>query len=200
MKNIFMMAVLLAAGPEIAGASGLGESRPWQFQTTGDKANKAAVVDLIERKRGGFYDGFNTYTYIGSQLNCTNSANATANIAENGQAGPRTESNGQPTIESITQANAASTSADVNGPLQTTDDTVSQDGQQSNSGDQLTDVSENFLDTGLGSVRNGSTQQDIENDQFNSGNQDAAIDTSTACNFAGATVSGTVSASSHHLN
>ena len=200
MKKNLMMVVMLVVYPLAVEANGLSESRPWQFQTTGDKANKAAVVDLIERKKGGFYDGFNTYTYIGSQVNCTNSANATANIAENGQAGPRTEANGQPTIEAVTQANADSTSAGVNGPLLTTDDTISQTGNQSNSGDQATDVTESILDTSLGSVRNGSTQQDIANDQFNSGNQDAAIDTSTACNFAGASVSGTVNASSRHLN
>lgn len=200
MKKNLAIALVLTVYPLIVDANGLSESRPWQFQTTGDKANKAAVVDLVERKKGGFYDGFNTYTYIGNQVNCTNSANATANIAENGQSGPRTESNGQPTIEALTQANADSTSAGVNGPLLDTDETISQNGNQSNSGDQITDVTESFLDTSLGSVRNGSTQQDIENDQFNSGNQDAAIDTSTACNFAGASVSGTVNASSNHLN
>jgi hypothetical protein len=189
--------LILMASPLTAVANGLSESHAWQFQTTADKANKAAVVDLIERKKGGFYDGFDTYTYIGSQVNCTNSANATANIAENGQAGPSTESNGQPTIDAVTQANADSTSAGVNGPLLNADDTVSQNGNQSNSGNQITDLTESFFDTSLGSVRNGSTQQDIENDQFNSGNQDAAIDTSTACNFAGARVSGTVNASEH---
>ena len=51
-------AVLLNAPAALA--NGWFESRPWQFQTSADRANNALLLDMIERKRGGFYDGFST--------------------------------------------------------------------------------------------------------------------------------------------
>ncbi len=74
-------------------ANGWYESRPWQFDTSADKANKAAVLDMIERKKGGYYDGFSTTinnnnysnTNIGTQINCNNVADAVGNQATNSQ-------------------------------------------------------------------------------------------------------------------
>lgn len=92
-RNLALCAVaaaLLASGSALA--NGFSESRPWQFRTTADRANNAIVLDLIERKKGGFYDGFdsttnitnninNTENFAGDQVNCNVSANATGNAS-----------------------------------------------------------------------------------------------------------------------
>ncbi len=88
------LAILAIAALTLSSASalanGFSESRPWQFRTTADRANNAAVLDLIERKKGGYYDGFNitnnvtnnnTTNFAGDQVNCSVSANATGNAS-----------------------------------------------------------------------------------------------------------------------
>src|SRR3954468_18739050 len=73
-----------------AAANGLGENGSWQFQTSQDKVNKGAVLDLIERKKGGFYDSFkttvnnNNITNIDKQFNCSLGATTTGNAGSNG--------------------------------------------------------------------------------------------------------------------
>ena len=56
--------VLALCGVSPAVANGLGESLSWQFQTSQDRVNKGAVLDLIERKKGGYYDAIKTNTNI----------------------------------------------------------------------------------------------------------------------------------------
>jgi hypothetical protein len=71
------------AGPVLA--NGLTENVPWQFQTTQDKVNKGVIVDLMEKKKGGFYDSYTTTnnisntTYIDKQFNCSQTSGATGN-------------------------------------------------------------------------------------------------------------------------
>lgn len=174
-------------------SNGLLENRPWQFQTTADKANKTAVLDLIEKKRGGYYDGFNTIvttTYnIGSQVNCSNGANATGNIATNGQAGLSATASGDPNISADSSGNNDTTTAQADGAGT---GTPTQSGSQDNSGAIDSSVGGSSINSGLGSVTNGDTSQALNNDQNNSGNQTAGVDSSTACNMDGATVTGTV--------
>ncbi|WP_297542832.1 hypothetical protein [Roseovarius sp.] len=176
-------------------ANGYLENRPWQFQTTADRANKAVVLDLIERKKGGFYDGFITNihneTNIASQINCNNNANATANIADNGQAGPNTSSNGTPTISADGTANSDSSSVaedPSSGGLTT------QTSNQTNSGQITATIGNSDIQNSFGNVTNGGTDQALNNDQQNSGSQTAGVESSTACNMQGSTVTGTVNA------
>lgn len=198
--------VVLLATPTLS--NGQFENRSWQFQTTADRANKAVVLDLIERKKGGFYDGFNTFvtntTNIGSQVNCNNAANATGNIADNGQAGPNTEANGTPNISADSLANSDTTTAPADGfgnGGQVGSGTTSQSGSQDNSGTINSSVDSSSIDNSFGDVTNGDTNQALNNNQDNSGNQTAGVDGSTACNFDGATVNGTVALpSSGQLN
>ena len=178
-------------------ANGLLESRPWQFQTSADRANKAVVLDLIERKKGGFYDGFSTNifneTNIGSQINCNNNANATANIADNGQAGPNTEANGTPSITADSTGNSDTTSAQSNGPGNggaVGGGDTNQASSQDNSGSIDSSVDNSNIDNSFGDVANGDTNQALNNDQNNSGNQTAGVDGSTACNFDGSKITG----------
>lgn len=188
---------LLGATPALS--NGLLENRPWQFQTSADKANKSVVLDLIERKKGGYYDGFNTYvtnnTNIGSQVNCNNNANATGNIADNGQAGPNTAANGNPNISADSTGNSDTTTTQADGAGnggQVGSGTTTQTGSQDNSGAIGSSVDNSDIDNSFGDVTNGDTNQALNNNQDNSGNQTAGVDGSTACNFDGATVTGTV--------
>jgi hypothetical protein len=209
--TLFQGTLVCALGVLLAtpsSANGLFENRPWQFQTTTDKANKAFVLDIIERKQGGFYDGFNTFntTNIGTQVFCNNNANATGNIAENGQAGPNTSSNGAPSISADSTANSDTTSSQSdgfgNGGTLSTETssqdtsqtnvantgeiqpgvTTNQDTSQTNSGAIESGVDNSTIDNSFGDVTNGDTNQALNNDQNNSGNQTAGID-GTACNF-----------------
>jgi len=76
-------------------ANGLFENRPWQFETPSERIANIGTVDLIEKKKGGFYDSFDINTTInnenttiieGDQINCTNASTATGN-ANSGEAG-----------------------------------------------------------------------------------------------------------------
>jgi hypothetical protein len=190
-KRVFAIAALGVTTIAVpAFANGLYENRPWGFQTSADKANKAAVVDLIERKKGGYYDGFNTYvtntTHIGQQVNCSNGASVSANIADSAQAGPNTQDNSAPSISADGTANSDATILD--GTTQSAD----VDGQQSNQGDINSDVDSSSIAGSFGGVHNGGTDQDFNNDQNNSGTLTSSVNESTACDFAGTAVSGSV--------
>ncbi|WP_372988420.1 hypothetical protein [Marinobacter sp.] len=205
------MSVLLATSSL---ANGYLENRSWQFQTSADKANKAFVLDIIEKKQGGFYDGFNVTNTnnitnnIGMQVNCNNTgntANTTGNITDNGQAGPNTSSSGNPNIASDSIANSDTTTAETDGfgegstagneavneaGSQTTfGGTTNQAGSQTNSGAIDSSANNNTIDNGLGDVTNGETNQALNNEQSNSGVLTAGG--GTACNFDGSNVTGT---------
>lgn len=205
-STLFNGAATLAAATLLAtagAANGLLENRPWQFQTSADKANKAIVLDLIERKKGGFFDGFDNITNIGAQVNCNNSSNSTGNIADNGQAGPTTSSNGTPTISSDSTANSDTTSAQSDGSANggtVGNDTTNQASSQTNSGDVDSAVDNSSIDNSFGDVLNGDTNQALNNTQDNLGNQVASIEGSTACNFTDATFSRPVPSGSGSLN
>lgn len=183
-------------------ANGLQESRSWQFQTTYDKANKSAILDVIERKKGGYYDGFGTVqnvyndTTIGTQVGCSNNSTSTGNIADNGQAGPSTTDNSSPNISSDSVGNSDVRSVDAGGNAAgggtVGTDAASTTSAQENSGSIASGIDGSNIDSGDGGVSNGSTNQDLLNNQDNTGNQTAGVDASTACNFAGTNVSGSV--------
>lgn len=195
LRVIFLGGIgLLCATPALS--NGFTESRPWQFQTSADRANKSVVLDLIERKKGGYYDGFDVTnnTYIGSQVNCNNNANTTGNIAENGQAGPNTAANGHPNISADSTGNTDTTTAQADGMGnggQVSSGTTSQNGAQDNSGAINSSVDTSSIDNSFGDVTNRDTNQALNNTQENSGTLISGVD-GTACNFDGATVTGTV--------
>ena len=191
------IAVAVMTSPALA--NGQLENRPWQFQTTFDKANKSAVLDVIERKKGGYYDGFGTVqnidarTYIGAQFNCSNNAQSTGNIADNGQAGPSTVDNSSPNISSDSTGNSDTTLSDATGNAagggSVGADLASATGSQDNSGSIDSSVDGSNIG-GFGGVSNGSTDQDLSNNQDNSGIQASGVDGSTACNTTTGDISG----------
>lgn len=193
-----VLLVSLVASAGGVAANGLGENRSWQFDTSSDKANKAFVIDVIERKKGGFFDGFDNNfittnfntTNIGSQVNCNNAANATGNIADNGQAGPSTVSNSNPNVVADSNGNLTDNQANSDGASSGSSPTFG--GSQDNTGAVSSSVSGSTIDSGVSGVSNGNTDQALNNTQDNSGNQTAGVDSSTACSMDGANITGNV--------
>ncbi len=72
-----LAAPVLLAAP--AHANNYGESYGWQFKTSADRANQALVLDLMEKRRGGYYQAPNYTTNIDRQYNCGVTANAVGN-------------------------------------------------------------------------------------------------------------------------
>lgn len=192
--SVFAIAALFAGASlsmtTIATANGVSENVSWQFETTADKANRAMVLDMSERRRGGYYDGFGTTvnntntTNVGTQVNCNVGANAIGNQAQNSQvANSPTVSNSSSTDSTSTGNAAQSGSGDGAGSTGT---------DQNNSGDVSAGVSGSDTTSSSGAISTGSSDQALNNHQDNSGNQHASVDNSLACDMTGSTVSGTV--------
>lgn len=192
------LAILLAAGP--ARSNGLGENGGWQFETQQDRVNKGAVVDLMERKKAGYYDSFKTInyntsnTYIDKQFNCAVSASSAGNGGQNSMEAATSS----PTVTN-TGTTSASTNANsaTNGVSQTgfpgvlvastnpvTPFNGSLGNNQSNSGSLNSGVSGSSTSatTGAISAGGGSSDQVLNSTQNNSGAQTATVSGSTACN------------------
>jgi hypothetical protein len=192
-----LMAVLSLTAQQ-ASANGLGENGSWQFQTSQDKVNKGAIVDLIERKKGGYYDAFkttiNNTTYIDKQFNCSVGATTTGNAGSNGMtATTSSPSVSNPsTTSSGTTANSASNGVNQTGvgrvlvagaggianPPQSVVDS-----DQANSGNLSSGISGSSTNstTGAISADGGRTDQALNSLQTNAGTQTASISGSTAC-------------------
>lgn len=191
-----LLASVVAASAWVrpAVANGLNENGAWQFQTQQDRAHKNAVVDLMERKKAGFYDAmrpnYNYSTYIDRQYNCTVSAATSGNTGSNAT----TASTSSPTVTSTgstsssTAANAATngqaqsglSGVVVSGTGPTPAGTV--DNTQSNTGALNSGVSGSPTSAATGPVSTGGTSEQVLNSQQNtSGTLTASVSGSTAC-------------------
>ncbi|WP_454011332.1 hypothetical protein [Aquamicrobium terrae] len=185
--------LLVSTAPSIA--NGWYESRPWQFDTSADKANKSAVVDMIERKKGGYYDGFKTTinnysnTNIGTQINCNNVADATGNAATNSQVANSPDVKNSSGVDSSATGNQSDSSIDGQGKGHGKSGVGN---NQDNSGEISSDVSDSSSSSTSGPINAGKSKQGLGNRQDNSGDQFASIDSSTACDMTGSTVKGDV--------
>lgn len=199
-----------------AHANAFGESPPWQFRTTGDRANLAAIRDLIERKKGGYYDGFdsttnitnninNTENFAGDQVNCNVSASATGNASSGSMdaAAGTASASSSITNHATTTGNEASNSLGTPGGSNSVvfgilNDNSGQPGSSYTLADLINNdqgVNDSNLDASAdsntntyngGTVSGGdgsSTNQVLNNDQDNDGNQTATVNDSTACAF-----------------
>lgn len=178
------------------GANGLGENQTWQFQTIQDRVNKGAVLDLIERKKGGYYDAIktnvNNTTYIDRQYNCSVTALATGNSGSNAT----TASTSSPNVTSAgaTTANTAANSAS-NGLAQTSPPAVIQsaglvsaagngiNSSQSNTGSLSSGVAGSSTSSSNGAVTagGGTSDQVLNSQQSNTGMLTSSVQGSTAC-------------------
>lgn len=71
------------ASSSMALANNVGENAAWQFQSSADKVNQAAVQDMIRKQKSGYYAAPVYNTTIGRQYNCNVSATSTGNDGNN---------------------------------------------------------------------------------------------------------------------
>ena len=153
-----------------ASANNLGENSAWQFRTSADKANQAALLDLIAKREAGYYAAPIYTTNIARQVNCSVAASAVGN------------SNGQSAVANSPTVIGASSSATGNAnssPVDAGRGGGPSSSQQSNSGSVSSGVT-GATDT---SVR-GTASQALNSTQSNSGSQSASVQNSNACSFA----------------
>jgi len=171
-----------------ASANGLGEDVSWQFRTSAERANLAVVTDLIEKKKGGFYDGFNTTnhitTNIGAQVNCNTVADATGNLANSDLGGSAPNQNASGDIVSDSVGNEVVEGGEGQAGTAAND--------QVNSGTVGSTVTDSGVNSSNGSVSTGDTDNVLNNDQDNSGDQLASVNGSTTCDLSNSTLQGNV--------
>lgn len=171
-------------------ANGFGENRPWQFADPNDRNARAATLDLIERKKGGFYDGFDT-TYFNENYNCTgNAPNALAN--QNTQVADATTSSPDTGSTANTDASATGNQSEYytgnypNAATGTPANNPTGQNNQANSG-QVNSAANSSIDNTVGDIdaSGGQSNQALNSDQANSGTITAAADGGIGCNFYG---------------
>jgi hypothetical protein len=172
MRRVLAVASMLAiAGhASIAFANNVGENYAWQFETSTDKVNKAAIADMIEKKESGYYAPPVYNTTIERQYNCNVSSTATGNEGTNTNLANSPTTNGP---------NADATGNDNDSDI----DGWNSDNQASNGQDNAGDIDAE-VEGDVASRVSGSPDQALNSDQNNTGNQSASVDGSTACNFA----------------
>ncbi|WP_298195210.1 hypothetical protein [Novosphingobium sp.] len=158
------LSALVLASPALA--NNYGESAAWQFRTSADRANQAAILDIIEKRRAGGYASPTYTTTIERQYNCGVTATATGNV------GTQTALTHSPTTTGATsdaQGNAGSSTIEGGGNAGT---------DQSNSGTVSASVS-----GGTSVSVDGAAWQALNSTQTNSGAQSASVTGSTGCAF-----------------
>jgi hypothetical protein len=172
MRRLIVSATILwiAGGAPAALANNVGENHAWQFETSADKVNKAAIADMIEKKASGYYAPPVYNTTIERQFNCSVASTATGNQGSNTNL-----ANSPTTSGPVADATGNDNQTDIDGWGTDGDATSEQD----NSGDVAADV-----DGDVASRVSGSPEQALNSEQGNTGDQTASVDGSTACNFA----------------
>jgi hypothetical protein len=163
-----IVAIAVASVP--AFANNYGESLAWQFKTSADRANQAAVLDLIEKRRGGFYAAPIYNTNIARQYNCSIAATSTGN------SGAQTALANSPTVTGASSSATGNASATTVGEGR---GGAAVDGAQTNSGA----VSSGVTGATVTNVH-GTASQALNSEQTNSGDQVATVQDSRACAFA----------------
>lgn len=195
-----------------AQANGFGENTPWQFSTANDRIARANTVDLIERKKGGYYDSFqvnNTYNITnttdinGDQINCYQQATTTGNsgsqLADGTSSSPTTGSQGDigssavgnESVSDISGTRSATSSQynlDASGQADQ-QASVNQDNLNSR---QTSTVSNSNISSSVGAVyaSGGRTDQVLNSSQtVRDSHLQASITGSTGCSFVRPTTS-----------
>ncbi|MCP4330863.1 MAG: hypothetical protein GY791_20940 [Alphaproteobacteria bacterium] len=182
--------VIGAAFTAPAMANGLFENPPWQFETPSEKIANVSIVDLIERKKGGFFDSFdinntinNTTNIDGDQINCNVTSTATGNA--NSGATDATIASPVGLRDNQIIADAAGSNSElsqVSGDGSDGDQLV--DLAQTNSGTQTATNSKSDIFSTIGTQNlNGTADQVLNNDQNISDDVEieSEIENSTAC-------------------
>ncbi len=175
--QLSMIAAALTAGSG-AIANGLGENAAWQFQTTGELANRAYIEDLRRKQQSGFYNSpvYNSFIDNQNNFNCSNSANASGNAGTN-----TTTANTPNSVGASGSATGNSSSASATA-LQYPYGTALNNAQE-NWGLVGSDVAGDSI----ASASDNQTRQVLNSAQDNLGVQDASVNGSNACAFASVT-------------
>lgn len=193
-----MLAVAMATGGGAlpAGADGFGPgfSSSWQFRSANDRAVRAGVVDLIERKQAGqfqapIFNTTNTTNIAGDQINCDVVATT---IGNSGSALNEGQS-GAPTVLNAPEVHAASTGnvagGEAGGPLNANGTSGTNTVNTTQGVDGSTQTS-NVGDTQQGGVTgdvggsSSSLDQSARNDQaINSSPLNSSVADSSACTW-----------------
>lgn len=166
-----------------ASANGLSDNRSWQFQTSADRANNAIVRDMIERKKGGFYDSYETIinnttttTIQGDQINCNVAPSAIGSQSGSEMDALTSSPHVAPGSDITADATGNAGHNDAGGDAALNSD-------QSNGGDQSSTVSDLDATAGPVDASGGATSQVLNNTQDNSGDQVASVTNSQGCSF-----------------
>lgn len=192
-RFVSLLAMIATLGAGNACANGFGENGAWQFQTQQDRVHKGAVLDMIERKKAGFYDSmkpvYNYTTNIQRQYNCNMTASSSGNTGTNStMASPSSPTvNSSGTTAANTSANSATNSSGQNGTGSTSSTGTTGSGlqnSQSNTGQLQSGVTDSTTSSATGDVSagGGSSEQALNSQQTNSGTLTASITGSSACN------------------
>jgi len=159
------LCLALLASPALA--NNVGENVAWQFQTSADKVNQAAIQDMIQKRKSGYYAAPIYTTNIDHQYNCNVAATAQGNQGTNSTIAnsPTTSGNSASAIgnNNVTDVGYGGGSADSD---------------QNNSGS----VGSSVHGSTSTSVR-GWADQALNSTQTNSGDQFASVEGSSACQF-----------------
>ena len=179
--------------PPLAQANGYGESGSWGFQTQQDKVNKAYVLDMIEKKKNGYYNAikstYNYNTYIDKQVNCSLSSVTTGTSGSSSLQATTSSPvlNNTGTTSASGAANSASnglSQASLTGVFNTNATPPgSISSGQSSSGALNSSISgaSNSASTGQVAANGGMTEQVLNSQQTNSGVLTSSISASSAC-------------------
>lgn len=162
--------LLLVGMASSAMANNVGENYAWQFQTTADKVNQAAILDMIEKRRSGYYAPPTYITNIDRQYNCNVAATATGNHGTN-------------TNLALSPTTSGSTSSAIGNNSQTDVDGWRGDSDVTNDQNNSGQIGSSVRGDIAANV-SGNADQALNSTQTNSGDQSASIDGSTACHFA----------------
>jgi len=167
-RRPFSCSLLLALLASPVSANNVGENVAWQFQTSADKVNQAAIQDMIQKRRSGYYAAPIYTTNIERQYNCNVSATAQGNQGTNNMI-----ANSPTTSGSTASATGNDNHTHVDGPGTGTAGT-----DQDNSGSVRSSI-----DGGTSTSVRGSADQALNSEQTNSGDQYASVEGASACQF-----------------
>lgn len=174
-KSNRLRMLLLVSGLSVAfpvQANGVGENASWQFMSSTDKANRAFIEEMRQRKKSGAYAPPVYNTVIDRQFNCNVTATSKGNegVSSAVAASPSTSGN-----STQAKANESQNGFDLFGfPNQ-----LDASGTQSNAGSVLAS-STGGVQTKLAG---NNSEQVINSSQTNTAAQSASVDASTACSF-----------------
>ncbi|MFH0134685.1 hypothetical protein ACGLHS_31040 [Variovorax sp. VaC1] len=161
-----LLAAACAAPPALA--NNVGENAAWQFQSSTDKVNQAAIQDMIRKQKSGYYAAPVYNTTIGRQYNCSVSASSTGNDGNNStvanspsNAGARSDASGNDSRTAVGTLGGATVGT-----------------SQANAG-----AVGSAIVGGTSTQVQGAATQALNSNQGNTGAQTASVGGSSACAF-----------------